>query len=238
MSVTNKILLVDDDRVLSPLVVEYLGTKNIEVTWCSNATLGAKVLAETSFDCGILDVRMPIVDGYEFAKNLRLLQPNLPFIFLTSMAATEDRIKGLLLGADDYIAKPFSLEELHLRIQVVLRRHEGASSIAHQTKSAATIEIGKYSFNVRLRELYFEGNTKKLSNLEAQLLALFCERSDGFIQRTTALHRLWQDEDQLHGRSLNVYVSKLRSLLARDPAISILNIHGVGYRLVIRPAEL
>lgn len=238
MSVTNKILLVDDDRVLSPLVVEYLGTKNMEVTWCSNATLGAKVLAEKAFDCGILDVRMPIVDGYEFAKNLRQLQPNLPFIFLTSIAATEDRIKGLVLGADDYIAKPFSLEELHLRIQVVLRRHEGVSSTTLDAWDTQNIAIGKYSFNVRLRELYFEGSTKKLSNLEAQLLALFCEHSDGFIERTTALHRLWQDEDQLHGRSLNVYVSKLRSLLARDPAISILNVHGIGYQLVIRPAEL
>jgi two-component system OmpR family response regulator len=235
MSVRNKILLVDDDRVLSPLVVEYLGTKNMEVQWCSNATLGAKVLSETTFDCCILDVRMPIVDGYEFAKNLRQLQPNLPFIFLTSVATTEDRIKGLLLGADDYMAKPFSLEELHLRTQVVLRRHEG--DLLPSPQATANMEIGKYHFNVRLRELYFEGTTKKLSNLEAQLLALFCERSDGFLERTTALHRLWQDEDQLHGRSLNVYVSKLRRLLAKDPSISILNLHGVGYQLVIRSTD-
>lgn len=225
------LLFVDDDRAFSPLVCEYLGDRGLKTTLCHSGVEGVETFQKRRFDLCILDVKMPFKDGFSVAKEIRGLDPEVPFIFLTGEAAKENKIKGFHLGAEDYVTKPFSMEELYLRIQVVLRRSGGkAGSQPLKTEYA----IGKYTFNPAARELALGGNAVKLSAIEAKLLQYFCDAGQGIIDRDTALRRVWGDDDQLRGRSLNVYVSKLRQYLKDDPGIEILNIHGEGYQMVVR----
>lgn len=226
-----QLLFVDDDRAFSPLVCEYLAEKGLKTTLCHSGEEGVNTFKNARFDLCILDVRMPFKDGFTVAKEIRDLEPDIPFIFLTGETEKEQRIKGFHLGADDYVTKPFSMEELFLRIQVVLRR-----SNTRESSKAETVEyhIGQYFFNVGARELVYAGNTTKLSSIETKLLKFFCDANQGIIERDAALRRVWGDDDMMRGRSLNVYVSKLRQFLKDDPGIEILNIHGEGYQLVVR----
>lgn len=226
-----QLLFVDDDRAFSPLVCEYLSEKGLKTTLCHSGEEGVATFRNGRYDLCILDVRMPFKDGFTVAKEIRDLQPDTPFIFLTAEAERAQRIKGFYLGADDYVTKPFSMEELYLRIQVVLRR---SSSRESAKPEILEYPIGKYHFNVGSRELSLQGNIQKLSSIECKLLKFFCDASQGIIERDAALRRVWGDDDMMRGRSLNVYVSKLRQFLKDDENIEILNIHGEGYQLVIR----
>jgi DNA-binding response OmpR family regulator len=225
-----KILLVDDERQFSALTQEYLEAKNCVVTLRHSGDEGLEAFKKTTFDCCILDVKMPLKDGFTLASEIRELNPNIPLVFLTGATLKEERIKGLTLGADDYITKPFSLEELYLRIQNIMKR------VGSQRKAIATqpvFMIGNYQFDANTRTLSLDQHQEKLTAMEAKLLQLFLEDEHRIIQRDVALNRIWGDNDQLKGRSLNVYVSKLRHFLAGDPRIEILNVHGEGYQLVI-----
>jgi two-component system OmpR family response regulator len=231
MNDTPHLLFVDDDRAFSPLVCEYLATKGLKTTLCHSGVEGVETFQNGAFDLCILDVRMPFKDGFAVAREIRGLDPDVPFIFLTGEAAKENRIKGLQLGAEDYVTKPFSMEELYLRIQVVLRRSGNKSGAQPQQ---ANYQVGRYTFSPAARELALDGQTTKLSAIESKLLLYFCDANQGIIDRDTALRRVWGDDDRLRGRSLNVYVSKLRQYLKDDPGIEILNIHGEGYQMVVR----
>ncbi len=224
------LLLVDDDLALSPLTKEYLEAKGFSVTMRHSGEEGLTAFKSGTFDGCILDVKMPIKDGFSLAEDIRELSPNIPILFLTGAVQKEERIKGLALGADDYITKPFSMEELYLRVRNTLKR----STAQQRQIDKATHEIGLYRFEVATRELYGGPEMIKLTAIEAKLLQLFCESDNGIIRRDNALQRIWGDEDMLKGRSLNVYVSKLRTFLAADPRIEILNVHGEGYQLVVR----
>ena len=226
------LLFVDDDRAFSPLVCEYLTEKGFQTTLCHSGVDGVDTFKNGRFDLCILDVKMPFKDGFAVAKEIRDRDPDVPFIFLTGEAEKEKRIKGLQLGADDYVTKPFSLEELYLRIQAVLRR-VGGSRAAPKTEPV-DYRIGRYHFSTAARELRLDDKVTKLSAIETKLLKYFCDAQQGIIDRDTALRRVWGDDDQLRGRSLNVYVSKLRQFMKDDPGIEILNIHGEGYQLVVR----
>jgi len=226
-----KILIVDDDRTLSPLVKEYLEAKHIECTLCHNAFDGFKVFKKEEFDLCILDIVMPLEDGFELAAKLTNLNPNIPFLFLSSKTQQEDKIRGLEAGADDYILKPFSMKELYLRIQAILKRSQ---SRGNNKQELVEYEISSYTFNPSARELKREGETMNLSWIESQLLHMFCQSADGIISRDVALKQIWSDEHNFRSRSLNVYVSKLRSYLQVDPKISIRNIHGSGYQMLIK----
>jgi len=224
------LLLVDDDLTLSPLTKEYLEAKGFAVTMRHSGDEGLSAFKSGIFDGCILDVRMPFKDGFSLAEDIRQLNPNIPILFLTGAVQKEERIRGLALGADDYITKPFSMEELYLRVRNTLKR-----SNAQQKQSEKSIhEIGLYRFDVASRELHGGPEMVKLTAIEAKLLQLFCESNNGIIRRDTALQRIWGDEDMLKGRSLNVYVSKLRTFLSAEPRIEILNVHGEGYQLVVR----
>lgn len=224
------ILFVDDERQFSVMVVEYLEAKGFSLTLKHSAEEGLSSFKSNDFDLCIFDVRMPIKDGFRLAEEVRALDENIPIIFLTGQTQKEDRIKGLMIGADDYITKPFSMEELFLRIKVILKRVS-----KQEKKSRERYTIGKYNFDAVTRELVFQGNNPvKLSAIESKLLELFCEHINDLVQRDFALNRIWKDEDYLKGRSLNVYVSKLRSYLKEDEQIEILNVHGSGYRLVVK----
>jgi len=223
------ILFVDDEQQFSAMTMEYLEAKGYKVTLKHSADDGLAVFKSNQFDCCIFDVKMPIKDGFSLAEDVRELDENIPIIFLTGQTQKEDRIKGLTIGADDYITKPFSMEELFLRIKVILKRTQ-----IQEKKQPDQFKIGKYTFDANARELKIGEESNKLSAIEASLLQLFCENLNGIVQRDFALNRIWQDEDYLKGRSLNVYVSKLRSFLKEDKNIEILNVHGEGYRMVVK----
>ncbi|MBL7828982.1 MAG: response regulator transcription factor [Saprospiraceae bacterium] len=224
------LLLVDDDIMLSPLTREYLEAKGYSVTLRHSGDEGLAAFKLGQFDACILDVKMPLKDGFALAEDIRQIDPLMPILFLTGAVQKEERIRGLSIGADDYITKPFSMEELYLRVRNTLSRSQ-----AQQKKSeSAVFEVGKYRYHAGTRELHGGTEVVKLTAIEAKLLQLFCESENGIIRRDIALQRIWGDEDMLKGRSLNVYVSKLRTFLSEDQAIEILNVHGEGYQMVVR----
>ena len=229
MNSISHILFVDDEQQFSAMTKEYLEAKGFKVTLKHNADEGFSSFKSNQYNLCIFDVKMPIKDGFSLAEDVRSLDEDIPIIFLTGQTQKEDRIKGLTIGADDYITKPFSMEELFLRINAILKR------VTKQEKSLPTkFDIGKYNFDSITRELSVKTETVKLSAIESKLLQLFCENKNGLVKRDFALNRIWQDEDYLKGRSLNVYVSKLRTYLKEDDRIEILNVHGEGYRMVIK----
>lgn len=225
------LLFVDDDRAFSPLVCEYLSEKGFRTTLCHSGEAGLSTFKNSRFDLCLLDVKMPFKDGFALAEEIRRIDPEMPVIFLTGETEKEKRIKGLSLGADDYVTKPFSMEELRLRILAVLRR-TGMRSFQKPEQTA--YPLGRYLFKASARELVLGDAIIKMSAIETKLLQYFCEADHGIINRNTALFRVWGDDEQLRGRSLNVYVSKLRHYLKDDPAIEILNIHGEGYQIVVK----
>jgi len=223
------ILLVDDEQQFSAMTKEYLEAKGYEVTLKHSAEDGLASFKINNCNLCIFDVKMPIKDGFSLAEEVRALDEHIPIVFLTGQTQKADRIKGLTIGADDYITKPFSMEELFLRIKAILKR-----VTIQEKKKPEHFEIGKYSFDATSRELKIGAEVTKLTAIESQLLALFCEHKNELLQRDFALNRIWQDEDYLKGRSLNVYVSKLRTFLKGDENIEILNVHGEGYRMVVK----
>ena len=227
---TPKILLVDDDRSLSPMVKEYLEAKEFSCSLHHNAYDALEDLKKNNFKLCILDIKMPLKNGFQLAEEIKILKPDTPFLFLTGNIEKDDRIKGLEAGADDYITKPFSMQELYLRIKTILKRTEMYHTIR---KSISQFDLGKFKFNAESREIVDSTYQIKLSAIEAKLLKMFCEAPDGIVIRDHALKQIWDDEHSFRERSLNVYVSKLRSYLKSDPNIEILNIHGTGYRLLI-----
>lgn len=223
------ILIVDDDTIIGPVLKDYLEDKEIHVTLINDSLSALSAIKPNNFDVCLLDVKMPGKSGFELGKELKELHPDLPFIFLTGETGKSDKITGLKIGADDYITKPFNLEELYLRILTVTRRSKKTT-----TELPEYYSVGKYIFKPESRQLVFKSNTTTLSSIETQLLLLFCKSGKGVIDREDALKKIWKDEYMLKGRSLNVYVSKLREYLNKDADIEILNIHGQGYQLVIK----
>ncbi len=231
MAEKSNILLVDDERQFSAMTQEYLEAKGLQVVLRHSGDEGLTTFKEQDFDLCILDVKMPMKDGFTLAEEIRELNEHVPIIFLTGQTEKEHRIKGLTLGADDYITKPFSMEELFLRARNILKR---AGTQAQTRKEQSKYRVGIYDFDATTRELTLNHNIIKLTAIEAKLLQMFCENENGMIERNLALKRIWGDDDFLRGRSLNVYVSKLRTFLKEDDKIEILNVHGVGYKMVIR----
>jgi DNA-binding response OmpR family regulator len=225
------ILVVDDDKVLSTVLKEFLEAKGFRTDLKHDATSGLSQFKVANYDLCVLDVKMPLKDGFTLSEELRAIDPEIPIIFLTGESEKERRIKGLKLGADDYVIKPFSMEELELRIINVLRR---VNKKQEASKFMEPRSLGLYYFDPVSRILKIENRTIRLSATESKLLQLFCTSPEGQINRSEALTKIWKDEAQLHGRSLNVYVSKLRKYLSEDSNLEILNVHGAGYRLVIR----
>lgn len=227
------ILLVDDDVVIGPVVKDYLESKDFEVVLIQDSTRALDVIHEVHFDACILDVKMPGKSGFELAIEINERYPNLPFLFLTGESGKLQKIQGLTIGADDYILKPFNLEELCLRLNVVTRRSKAKNNNEDKPEKYT---IGNYVFNPNSRTLLEKTNSmeQRLSAIESQLLQMFCEHKEGIVDREQALKKIWSDEYMLKTRSLNVYVGKLRTCLSNDKSIEILNVHGKGYQLVVK----
>lgn len=223
------LLIVDDDQFLSSMIAEYLEEKGFAITLKHNAEDGLTSFKSKDYDLCIFDVMMPFRDGFSLATEIRTLDEDIPIIFLTGQNKKQDRIKGLTIGADDYITKPFSMEELYLRIKAILKRMR-----VSKKSDSGPIKIGRYTFDTKARELTDADKVIKLSAIESGLLEMFCENRNGLLQRDLALNRIWQDEDLVKGKSLSVYVSKLRNYLKADSNIAFLNVHGEGYRMVVK----
>ena len=229
-TVKSKVLLVEDDASLGPLLQEYLEAKGFETKLASDGKSGSDMFFKETFDLVLLDVMMPIKDGYTLAKEIRLNDKNIPIIFLTAKSMKEDTIEGFNAGADDYITKPFSMEELMARVTAVLRR---TNKVRSTESEEVNFKIGNYQFNSEKQILQHEATEQKLTTKESQLLRLLCIHRNDVLDRTFALKSIWHDDNYFNGRSMDVYIAKLRKYLKDDPKIEIINIHGKGFKLLV-----
>ena len=225
---STKILLVEDDPALGFVIKDNLTMKGYEVTLCADGDDGQKAFHHQPFDLCIFDVMMPKKDGFTLAKNIREKNQQVPILFVTAKSMVEDRIKGFNAGGDDYIIKPFSMEELYLRIEVFLRRSNGLNA------KEETFQLGQYTFDCVNLTLLQATGPKVLTEKESGVLKLLCLHKGRVLKREEILKAVWGDDDYFLGRSLDVFISKLRKYLKNDPAVEIVNYHGVGFRLETR----
>jgi len=223
-----KILLAEDDNNLGLLLRNYLNAKNYITTLSTNGRLALETFNTDKFNLCILDIMMPEMDGLALAAKIRLSDPAVPIIFLTAKNQKEDIIEGFKSGADDYITKPFSMEELLYRIEAILRRTTSDSI----NKTDDTFIIGSYSFDPIKQLLTYNNNTIKLTTKESELLELLCRHGSGILERNFALKTIWTDDNYFNARSMDVYITRLRKYLSKDSTVKILNIHGKGYKLI------
>ena len=224
-----KVLLVEDDPNLGSLLKEYLEAKGYSTVLATNGKQGYDVFSKDKFGICILDVMMPVKDGFTLAKEIRAIDANIPIVFLTAKSMKEDAIEGFSVGADDYITKPFSMEELLLRIKAILRRTDNKTV---KNTDQDEFKIGKYKFDYKHQVLDLKGVQHKLTTKEAELLKLLCLHANEVLDRNFALKSIWNDDNYFNGRSMDVYIAKLRKYLKEDSTIEIVNIHGNGFRLV------
>lgn len=224
------ILLVEDDPNLSMVLQDYLEMLNYNITLARDGEEGLAAFNSKKFNLCILDVMMPRKDGFTLAGEIRQDNPNIPIIFLTAKSLKEDRIKGFQLGCDDYLTKPFSTEELSLRIEAILRRCSNQAMPAVQEQDAVYM-IGDYTFEPANMTLKINDKSRSLTRKETALLRLLCENENKLVVREYILKQIWGDDDYFLGRSMDVFIAKLRKYLGEDPHISITNIHGAGFKL-------
>ena len=228
-----KILLVEDDMNFGDVLRSYLEMHDYDVTLATDGEAGYDAFKKGSFDLCITDVMMPKKDGFTLAKEIRSHNREMPIIFLTAKVLKEDVLEGFKIGADDSITKPFNSEELLFRIKAVLRR---ASKPEEDPENQREFVIGNYHFDYVLRTLTFkpDGTSERLSPKEAQLLRLFCFRINDVLQRSEALNKIWEDDNYFTARSMDVFITKIRKYLSKDPKIEIQNIHGNGFRMYVK----
>ena len=224
-----RVLLAEDDRNLGNILKSYLEAKNYETTLCVNGHEALQAYAKNSYDICLIDVMMPVMDGFSLAKEIRTDNKQIPILFLTAKSLQEDKIKGFELGADDYITKPFAMEELLARMKAVLRRSIKETS---QAEEISVFELGNYIFDVTRQTLTFENDVQKLTSKETDLLKLFCENMNQILDRKIALLKIWGDDSYFNARSMDVYIAKLRKFLKNDPTVQLVNVHGTGFKLV------
>lgn len=226
-----KLFLCEDDENLGMLLREYLQAKGYETDLFTDGEAGYKGFVKDKYDLCILDVMMPKKDGISLVKDIRAINTEIPIIFLTAKNMKDDILEGFKAGADDYITKPFSMEELVLRIEAIFRRVRGKKSAEQQV-----YHFGHMEFDTQKQLLTINGETTKLTTKESELLALLCAHANDILERNHALRQIWVDDNYFNARSMDVYITKLRKLLKPDPSIEIINIHGKGYKLIV-PTE-
>lgn len=226
-----KILLAEDDPNLGELLKDYLELKGkFEVMLCKDGEEALRAFGQNSFDLCILDVMMPKKDGFTLGREIRKINPDIPLIFATAKGMMEDKTEAFSLGGDDYITKPFRVEELLLRIQALLKRVSREK--AFEEEPVNEFQIGKFHFDYPSQIISIEGRDQKLSTKEAELLRLLCLNMNEVLTRETALLEIWHDDNYFNGRSMDVFLSKLRKYLKEDPDVEIVNVHGKGYKLL------
>jgi len=224
------ILLVEDDQNLGFVIQDALKRKGFGVHLCRDGKEGLKQFNEHSYDLCVLDVMLPHKDGFSLAEDIRSINTQVPIVFLTAKSQTEDRIAGFKAGGDDYLTKPFSHEELILRIEAILRRTHGRGD---DQPSRDHFELGAYTFDHRNLVLSHPSEERKLTKKEADVLRLLCMHRDQVLPRELVLNMVWGDDTYFLGRSLDVFISRLRKYLRSDPTVQIVNVHGVGFKLQV-----
>lgn len=223
-----RILLCEDDENLGMLLREYLQAKGYLADLCPDGEAGYKAFLKNKYDICVFDVMMPKKDGFTLAQEVRSANSEIPIIFLTAKTLKEDILEGFKIGADDYITKPFSMEELTLRVEAILRRVKGK-----RNRDTSLFKIGKFTFDTQKQILTIDGEQVKLTTKESELLNLLCTHANDVLNRDFALKTIWIDDNYFNARSMDVYITKLRKHLKADPSIEIINIHGKGYKLII-----
>ncbi|MEY3678548.1 MAG: hypothetical protein RI924_689 [Bacteroidota bacterium] len=227
-----KILLVEDDPNLGLLLQDYLQLKGkYEVVLCTNGEEGLQAFTKEKFDICILDVMMPKKDGFSLGKDIRKINEQVPIIFATAKTMIEDKTMAFELGGDDYITKPFRIEELLLRIKALLKRATPEASESSEPQSQ--FQIGNFFFDYQAQLISLQEQQQKLSTKEAELLRLLCLKQNEVLTREEALLAIWHDDNYFNGRSMDVFLSKLRKYLKADPQVEIINVHGRGYKLLV-----
>jgi DNA-binding response OmpR family regulator len=226
---SKKILLAEDDNNLGFLLRNYLIAKKYDAALSVNGKEALELFKMDRFNICIIDIMMPEMDGLTLAREIRKINPKIPVIFLTARNQKEDIIEGFITGADDYITKPFSMEELLYRIEAILRRVD--EQVVHNRE--AQYSIGEYTFDTLKQLLTLKDHTIKLTTKESELLELLCRHKNEILERNYALKAIWIDDNYFNARSMDVYITKLRKYLKKDPSVKILNVHGKGYKLLI-----
>lgn len=224
-----KILLAEDDPNLGTILKAYLEAKGFPTRLCVNGQEAHETYLKESFNFCILDVMMPLMDGFTLAREIRKVDKKIPILFLTAKTMQEDILEGLKIGADDYLTKPFSMEELLLRITAIYRRtypEDGSDS------EKTFFHLGKYTFDYSRQILKINDKEQKLTSKEAQLLKMLCDRTNDVLDRSEALNKIWLDDNYFNARSMDVYIAKLRKYLKDDEDVELLNVHGRGFKLV------
>jgi DNA-binding response OmpR family regulator len=229
MEQKTKLLLAEDDENLGLLLKEYLVAKGYDATLYPDGEAAYKGFMREHYDICILDIMMPKKDGFTLAKDIRIVNPDIPVIFLTAKNMKEDVLEGFKLGADDYITKPFSMEELIMRIEAILRR----TSQESLSNSQPVFTLGIYTFDTRKQTLAHGDEVVKLTTKESDLLKLLCQNANKILERNYALRSIWIDDNYFNARSMDVYITKLRKHLKDEPKVEIINVHGKGYKLIM-----
>ncbi len=225
-----RILLVEDDPNLSMVLQDYLEMLEYSIVLARNGEEGLSYFKKKDFDMCILDVMMPKKDGFSLARDIRKENQHIPIIFLTAKTLKEDRIRGFETGCDDYIAKPFSTEELSLRIHAILRRCQSGGGTENK-EDIKIFELGKYTFDTNNMILKGKDGTRTLTRKETALLCVLCKNMGKLVARDYILKEVWGDDDYFLGRSMDVFIAKLRKYLSGDSSLSITNVHGAGFKL-------
>lgn len=226
----SKILLLEDDPNLGLVLQENLQQNGFEVDLCTDGEAGKMHYLQNRYELCLLDVMMPKKDGFTLAAEIRQLNSDIPIIFLTAKSLKEDRISGFKIGGDDYITKPFSMEELLLRIQAVLKRTQNTPL---KKKNKDTFKIGDYDFNAQKQVLAINDEIRKLTHRESELLKLLVQHKNQLLERNLALNLIWGDDNFFNGRSMDVFITRLRKYLKEDDQIQIISVHGKGFKLMV-----
>ena len=223
-----KVLLCEDDENLGMLLREYLQAKGYDTDLLPDGEAVYKAFMKNTYDVCVFDVMMPKKDGFTLAQEIRAINTDVPILFLTAKNLKEDILEGFKIGGDDYITKPFSMEELLFRIEAILRRIKGK-----KVKEKIVYKIGKFIFDSQKQTLSLGNDSTKLTTKESELLTLLCANANDILERNYTLKTIWIDDNYFNARSMDVYITKLRKLLKDDDNVQIINIHGKGYKLII-----
>lgn len=221
-------LLAEDDKNLGVILKKYLEAKDIPVTLCANGEEALQVFKEGDFNFCIFDVMMPQMDGFTLSKEVKKLNKNIPVIFLTAKTTQKDVLEGFQIGADDYITKPFSMDELVLRIHAVFNR------TSQNAPAPTSFKLGGFTFDAPRHLLVKGDERRKLTSKEADLLLLLCEHMNDTLERSVALQKVWCEDSYFNARSMDVYVTKLRKYFKDEPNVELVNVHGVGFKLIVK----
>lgn len=228
MSEKVKVLLAEDDTNLGTLLANYLKAKSFDVTLCVNGEIALSRFQEQLFDFIILDVMMPVKDGFAVAKEIRKVDGEIPILFLTAKSMKDDKLMGFDVGADDYMTKPFSMEELLARINAILKRSY------KEGKKETNFEVGDIQYDYLQQMVKIKGEDKKLTTKENELFYLLVKHKGDILDRNEALRQVWGDDNYFNGRSMDVYITKLRKYMNSSDQVEIMNVHGKGFRLLIK----